>query len=183
MTELPGHPGSLPDETLPPSVADAVARQRPLATPVGADIDRVMRQVQVEAARRRRRRFVLAPLGLVAAGAATILILGDGVGAPTFEPESDTHPVEFVVDQPMASGLAVVGDFNAWDVRATPMTRSNDSNRWVVTLQLPAGRYLYAFVADGSRWLPDPAAPLAAPDDFSRRNSVLVVGDPRRSRQ
>jgi 1,4-alpha-glucan branching enzyme len=75
----------------------------------------------------------------------------------------------------LAKQLAVVGDFNSWDSRATPMTRDAATGAWEVSITLPEGRYLYAFVADGKRWLPDPEAPLASPDDFARQNSVLVV--------
>lgn len=182
MTDRDTRPDSLPDESLPASVAAAIASQRPLPPPAPGAVGRVMSGVRQASARRRRRRLVLAPLGLLAASAAGLLFL-PARNAVDVATGLATHAVEFSVEQPMAEGLSVVGDFNAWDVTATPMTRAEGSGRWVATVQLPAGRYLYSFVADGSRWLPDPSAPLAAPDDFSRRNSVLLVGASQRVSQ
>ncbi|MBI3791524.1 MAG: glycoside hydrolase family 13, partial [Gemmatimonadetes bacterium] len=69
----------------------------------------------------------------------------------------------------------VVGDFNAWDRSATPMRRDPQTGDWTVDLPLSAGRYTYAFVVDGGRFIPDPAAPLAPADDFGQRNSVVLV--------
>lgn len=182
MTDQDTRDDSLPDESLPPSVARAIATQRPLPPPAPDTVDRVMSGVRQARARRRHRRLVIAPLGLLAASASALLLLRSP-RSDDMAPAGETHRVEFTVNQPAAEGLSVVGDFNAWDVQATPMTRDEGSDRWVATVQLPAGRYLYAFVADGSRWLPDPSAPLAAPDDFSRRNSVLLVGAAHRASQ
>jgi hypothetical protein len=46
---------------------------------------------------------------------------------------------------------------------------------WTVELPLAAGRYSYAFLVDGHRWTPDPAAPRAVGDDFGRPSSVVTV--------
>lgn len=82
--------------------------------------------------------------------------------------------VRFVLVAP-ASTVALVGDFNNWDVAATPMTR--DANGvWTATLRLEPGWHAYAFVVDGSRWVHDPRAPRAPADDFGVPRSVVVVG-------
>jgi len=47
---------------------------------------------------------------------------------------------------------------------------------WVVTVPLPPGRYRYAFLVDGTTWVPDPDAPRTIDDDFGRPNSVLTIG-------
>jgi hypothetical protein len=47
-----------------------------------------------------------------------------------------------------------------------------------VSVPLVRGRHVYAFVVDGSHWVADPAAPLAAEEGFGFRNSVVVVGEP-----
>jgi hypothetical protein len=35
---------------------------------------------------------------------------------------------------------------------------------------------VYGFVVDGSRWIPDPAAPQSDDGDFGSANSVVYVG-------
>jgi hypothetical protein len=84
--------------------------------------------------------------------------------------------VRFVLVAPRAGRVALVGDFNAWDAARTPMRATGDGGVWTVEVPVSAGRYLYAFVVDGTQWVADPAAPLAPEEDFGTRNSVLVVG-------
>lgn len=86
--------------------------------------------------------------------------------------------VEFVLVAPNAARVALVGDFNGWDIEAAPMRRVNAGDTWRIAVPLAEGRHVYAFVVDGSRWLADPAAPLAPEDGFGYRNSVVVVARP-----
>jgi 1,4-alpha-glucan branching enzyme len=51
---------------------------------------------------------------------------------------------------------------------------------WSVDVALPPGRHEYAFVMDGKRWSPDPAADRVS-DDFGTESSVVVVGGEWRS--
>ena len=95
------------------------------------------------------------------------------------DPASLRVPVQFVLDARDATNattLSVVGDFNDWDVAATPMTRDGDV--WSVSLPLTPGRHVYAFVINGRRWLADPRAPRATDSDFGRPGSVLLVQTP-----
>ena len=71
--------------------------------------------------------------------------------------------------------VSVVGDFNGWDPKKTPLSRSGDSGLWTVQLPLSAGRHVYSFVVDGA-WNRDPSAPLAPEDGFGHANSVRIVG-------
>ncbi len=43
-------------------------------------------------------------------------------------------------------------------------------------MPLAPGRYQYAFVVDGRRFVADPAAPRAVDDDFGQPSSVVTVG-------
>lgn len=61
--------------------------------------------------------------------------------------------VQFMLVAPTASRVALAGDFNAWDPRATPLARSGDTGAWSVALALPAGKHRYAFVVDDSQWV------------------------------
>jgi hypothetical protein len=83
--------------------------------------------------------------------------------------------VQFVFVAPQARRVAVVGDFNDWDVAAAPLTSSGGV--WSRQLDVPFGRHDYAFVVDGERWVRDPNAPQAPADEFGGGYSVLVVNE------
>ena len=125
---------------------------------------------------------------LAAAIPAVIVILAIGImigrvwlpsrpwsaGAPAVA--EGARAVEFVVTVPHAARVSVVGDWNGWDPRATPMTR-NTAGAWRARVSLPPGRHTYAYVVDGERWETDPLAPLAPANAFGFRNSVILVGE------
>jgi hypothetical protein len=89
------------------------------------------------------------------------------------------QPVQFMLVAPSAARVALVGEFNDWDPSATPMARA-PGGAWHVALPLANGRHVYAFVVDGSAWVADPQAPLAAERWFGSRNSVMLVDGARR---
>jgi hypothetical protein len=119
--------------------------------------------------RLRVRPWTLAPA--LAAAAALALLLGRPEPNPV-APAAVT--VRFVLFAPQAQQVALAGTFNQWDPAATPLVPTGASGVWTATLTLPAGEHQYAFVVDGARWVPDPAAP-AVDDGFGRRNSVLTL--------
>ena len=80
--------------------------------------------------------------------------------------------VEFRLSMPQARTVAVVGTFNNWDTKRTPMQK--EGTGWKATIALAPGRYEYRFVADG-QWLSDPSAKESVGNDFGSTNSVLVV--------
>ncbi|HSU95594.1 MAG TPA: isoamylase early set domain-containing protein, partial [Gemmatimonadaceae bacterium] len=82
--------------------------------------------------------------------------------------------VRFTLVASGASAVAVAGSFNGWSTAATPLRRI-DKNTWTADIPLGAGRYVYQFVIDGHRWVPDPKAPRDAGDDFGATNSVVTV--------
>lgn len=83
--------------------------------------------------------------------------------------------VQFVFVAPKARRVAVVGDFNDWDVAAAPLQSSGGV--WSRELDVPFGRHDYAFVVDGERWVRDPNAPQAPADEFGAGYSVLMVNE------
>ncbi|SRR6266540_1801129 len=120
---------------------------------------------------RRRRRvlpWLLAPA--LAIAAALVIWLRPATPAPT----ASLVTVRFVLVAPDAKEVSLAGTFNQWDAHATPLVRTSANGVWTATLTLPAGQHQYAFVVDGARWVPDPAAP-AVDDGFGRRNSVLTL--------
>ncbi|MBY0492224.1 MAG: isoamylase early set domain-containing protein, partial [Gemmatimonadaceae bacterium] len=74
-----------------------------------------------------------------------------------------------------AAAVSIVGDFNGWDAKATPMTR--DGGEWSAKVALPPGRHVYAFVVDGATWVVDPMAPQVPDAGYGPTNAVIV--DPR----
>ena len=82
--------------------------------------------------------------------------------------------VRFTLAAPGAAHVALVGSFNEWNPVATPLVRDPATGTWIVSLRLPPGRHVYAFVVDGNVKA-DPAAPRAADDDFGSSNSVVLV--------
>lgn len=88
------------------------------------------------------------------------------------------QPVQLVLHAADARHVSVVGDFTGWDERRAAMTRDPASGLWSITLALPPGRHVYAFLVDDSIWVRDPRAPVAADADFGRPGSVLLVGRP-----
>jgi len=133
---------------------------------------------------RRPHTVTLTPLrGLaLAAGLAALAVLlrAGGSERPSVPAAAARALVQFVIVAPAARSVVVVGDFNDWDPAATPLRVAAPSAAgagvWSVALPLPPGRYRYAFIVDGSRWLADPSAPRAPGDDFGTPNSVVTVG-------
>lgn len=127
---------------------------------------------------RRPRAVAISPiagLGLAAAAAAIIWILPSRVPRSAAPLAADVTAVQFVVVAPGAEHVSLVGDFNDWDARLTPMRADRDGRLWTVTVPLTPGRHRYAFLVNGARWVADPSAP-RAPDDFGAPSSVVTVG-------
>ena len=84
--------------------------------------------------------------------------------------------VQFVLVANSASDVRIVGDFNDWDPRATPMQRSGSGGVWSVIVPLEPGRHVYAFVVDGKQWVADVDAPRAPENEFGVPKSIVMVG-------
>jgi Carbohydrate-binding module 48 (Isoamylase N-terminal domain) len=145
----------------------------------------------------RPRTLRVSPLAGLAAAAALAFVMvgvsqrsGSGTAAPdarlaeridtgTHRPAANVAPraavqqVQFVLVAPTAKSVALVGDFNDWS--AVPLAPVQVGGAWTITVPLAPGRYTYNFVVDGSRVMPDPAAPEAPADDFGTPASVVTV--------
>lgn len=90
--------------------------------------------------------------------------------------KSQDLPIQFVLVAPDAKKVAVVGDFNGWDVsHASYQAQHRGGGVWSVTAALPAGHHRYSFVVDDSVWVADPIAPRAVDPDFGMTNSAIVI--------
>lgn len=115
---------------------------------------------------------VLAPASRPGASAISSVVIGDTVVSTL---RDTLRLVRLMFDAPDARRVAVAGDFNQWDADATLLTREKGSRRWSVTLALRDGEHRYAFVVDGTRWVPDPRAVRSAPAENGRIYSLLNV--------
>jgi len=140
----------------------------------------VIERLQAEAAAGRHQSIrARNPLAIMALAAGIVLVFGLGVlvgrrSAVAPATPADSRSVEFVLRTAADSAVAVVGDFNDWDPRATPLRPQSDS-LWSVVVPLRPGRYRYTFIVDGTSWRRDPSAPRALEDDFGTPTSVITV--------
>ena len=83
------------------------------------------------------------------------------------------HHVDFFCDAPEAAHVCLVGDFNGWDMAATPMRRMPDG-RWMAGLELHHGHHQYLFMVDGEPRF-DPKANGIARNDQNKSVSLIAV--------
>ena len=109
------------------------------------------------------------------AGASTTsVVIGDTVVATL---RDTLRLVRLMFDDPGARRVAVVGDFNGWRADATPLQQDVTTRRWTATLALSDGAHRYAFVVDGTRWVPDRAAAGAVADETQAYSLLHVARD------
>ena len=169
-------------------VLDRVARElrRPVA--LGADLEeRVLRAIEAERSAASSGRsgsragWWVAGLAACVAAAAGVALRGahrDAVApraVAAVPAAAPARPVQFELVAPASSRVSVVGDFNDWDPRASPMMRAGERGLWSVRLSLPPGRYRYTFLVDGKRWVRDPSEPPALGNDFDTPTSVITI--------
>lgn len=140
----------------------------------------------------RPRPITVSPLGALAGAAAVVAVLFLALrpiavpdadrtrprttATPAARTSSGDHTVRFEIVAPEAVSVFVVGDFNNWDARATPLVRSGPEGSWTAVVPLEPGLYQYSFVVDGRIQAADAGAPLAPAGDFGGESSVILVG-------
>jgi hypothetical protein len=184
------------DDPLIARVAGELRRPVPLSPDFDARVMAAVRRapprlpVRAWAWVREPRTVAVSPLGglAMAAGVAGLVLVGmwgSQRGAVSHQPSAvstaRTVPsVTFVFLAPQASSVALAGDFDGWDAARLPMRREGPG-LWTVDVPLAPGRYQYAFVVDGRRFVPDPSAPRATGEDFGTPTSVVTVGGAARA--
>lgn len=74
-----------------------------------------------------------------------------------------------------AGAVALVGEFNGWNPKATPMKRRKDG-RYSVTISMNSGKdYRFRYLLNGERWENDSEADAYAPNDFGTDDCVVNV--------
>lgn len=114
------------------------------------------------------------PSSDLAATPATPEPVGVLVTPVSFDPAPVTlvaTPVTYI--DRSARTVAVVGNFNDWDVSRNVLALTGDSV-WSGNIKLAPGRYEYQLVVDG-KWIADPGAQHSAESEFGGTNSVMIV--------
>ncbi|MFN2290870.1 MAG: isoamylase early set domain-containing protein [Anaerolineae bacterium] len=77
-----------------------------------------------------------------------------------------------------AERVNLVGEFNDWDTRATPMNRNRSDANWKVTLELQTGkRYRFRYLIDGKEWLNDWHADDHIENPYGSYDSIVDLND------
>lgn len=120
---------------------------------------------------------VLAPLSLQPAGDA---LPQTASSSSPFTQAAHTsagegNALRFSLYAPQASSVVLVGDFNGWGGTSEVSLKPVGKGIWSAVVPLPSGRYQYAFLVDGQRWVTDPRAEQHVSDDFGRQNAVVTI--------
>ena len=117
-------------------------------------------------------------LGVLCAICAAAILFGLGAVEPDRYQARirDEVPVVLTFKTGEAQSVSVIGSFNNWHAQGYEMKKATDQTSWSLVLNLPAGRYEYAFVVDGGKIVPDPGADFYQDDGFGSRNAVMIVG-------
>lgn len=91
---------------------------------------------------------------------------------------ADPLPIleQFVFENTNARRVSVVGDFNNWNPKTAPMTRSREGGFWSVIVPIAPGRHMYGFMIDDSLFVLDPRALSARDPDLGTEGSIRMVG-------
>jgi 1,4-alpha-glucan branching enzyme len=81
--------------------------------------------------------------------------------------------VIFTLLDPVATEVALAGEFNSWSPDSLPLKRQGEGH-WQTALTLKPGKYQYKFVVDGA-WVTDPKATATQCNEFGTLNSVVEV--------
>lgn len=82
--------------------------------------------------------------------------------------------VQFSLEAPAATSVAVAGDFSDWEPAFTLEDLDGDGV-WTGRVPIRPGVHGYMFLIDGTSWQTDPRAGRYQDDGFGNRNAVLAV--------
>jgi 1,4-alpha-glucan branching enzyme len=83
--------------------------------------------------------------------------------------------VQFLLEAPSATSVAVAGDFSDWEP-AFALQDPDGDGVWSARVPVQPGVHAYMFLVDDTSWQTDPNAGRYQDDGFGNRNAVLAVG-------
>lgn len=117
--------------------------------------------------------------GLVTAAFAVVLLLpGRGSDEDAADPIGVVDPVvyvQFVLEAPSATSVALAGDFSGWEP-AFALEDADGDGVWSARVPVGPGVHAYMFLIDDTSWQTDPKAGRYQDDGFGNRNAILAVG-------
>ena len=121
----------------------------------------------------------LSSLAMAAAAVAVVVLLPSRTQVePLPGPVAVTQIlVEFSLEAPGATTVAVAGDFSGWESNFV-LEDADGDGIWTGRVPITPGLHKYMFVIDGTDWVTDPGAQRYADDGFGNRNAVLAVAPP-----
>ena len=121
----------------------------------------------------------LASLAMAAAVVAVMALLPERVQvAPGPGPVAISEIlVEFSLEAPGATTVAVAGDFSGWESDFV-LEDADGDGVWTGRIPITPGLHMYMFVIDGTDWVTDPGAQRYSDDGFGNRNALLAVAPP-----
>ena len=130
----------------------------------------------------RPRTIRLSPLTSLAMAAAAVLVVAllpnEAPVGPDVGPLAVTQIlVEFSLEAPGATTVAVAGDFSGWESDFV-LDDADGDGIWTGRIPITPGLHKYMFVIDGTDWVTDPGAQRYSDDGFGNRNAVLAVAPP-----
>ena len=130
----------------------------------------------------RPRTIRLSPLTSLAMAAAAVavfvLLPNQPPDAQQLGPVAVTEIlVEFSLEAPGATTVAVAGDFSEWESDFV-LDDADGDGIWTGRIPITPGLHKYMFVIDGTDWVTDPGAQRYSDDGFGNRNAVLAVTPP-----
>ena len=130
----------------------------------------------------RPRTIRLSPFtGLAIAAAATVLVVFLPDDTPVITAPAPVAAaeilVEFSLEAPGATTVAVAGDFSGWESNFV-LEDADGDGVWTGRIPVTPGLHKYMFVVDGTDWVTDPRAQRYSDDGFGNRNAVLAVAPP-----
>lgn len=93
--------------------------------------------------------------------------------SPRYSAKNFAIAVNFVCYAPEARRVALIGDFNDWQIDAHPMKRQPDG-AWMIQVKLSHGHHRYLFNVDGKARL-DPRAQGVGRNERNEKVSLIAV--------